>query len=208
MTNLHRVRDHLWVVLTACVVFWPTRVWAQTADTVAVPLPVPMPVAAPVASASSPIAHAAGLGLVIVAGAGLRQILGEPDVWPRTSDGFVQRLGDQAGFVIVRQSMQATTQHFTGWQPDPRPCRRSITMLLCEASRTLYAQNGNDRLHLNVPLLVGAVSGSAASLFWRPERRQSSQKAQSFVAARISFSIGVPILTRTLRDLRRRDPPR
>jgi hypothetical protein len=56
---------------------------------------------------------------------------------------------------------------------------------------------------VNLPLLVGIVGGTFTSLAWRPEGRSTGAKARNFVATRLAISVGVPVLLRTMTELRR-----
>jgi hypothetical protein len=56
---------------------------------------------------------------------------------------------------------------------------------------------------VNLPLVVGIVGGTMASLAWRPEGRSSGAKARNFVATRLAISVGVPVMLRMVTELRR-----
>jgi hypothetical protein len=132
------------------------------------------------------------------------QIIQSPTAWPRTAGGFARRLGDQAGFVIVEESLRAATLRLTGWEADGRPCAVDwVRLAPCAAVRVFGAHTADGRRRVNLPLVVGIVGGTLASLAWRPEGRASGVKARNFVATRLAISVGVPVLLRMVTELRR-----
>jgi hypothetical protein len=136
------------------------------------------------------------------------QIIQSPTAWPRTAGGFARRLGDQAGFVIVEESLRAATLRLTGWEADGRPCAVDwIRLAPCAAVRVFGAHTADGRRRMNLPLVVGIVGGTLASLAWRPEGRASGAKAQNFVATRLAISVGVPVLLRTITEVQRGKAP-
>jgi hypothetical protein len=133
------------------------------------------------------------------------QIIQSPTAWPRTAGGFfARRLGDQAGFVIVEETLRSATLRLTGWEADGRPCEVDwVRLAPCAAVRAFGAHTEDGRRRVNLPLVVGIVGGTLASLAWRPEGRASGAKARNFVATRLVISVGVPVLLRTVTELRR-----
>ena len=132
------------------------------------------------------------------------QVIQSPTAWPRTAGGFARRLGDQAGFVIVEESVRVATLRLTGWEADGRPCAINwLRLAPCAAVRVFGAHTADGRPRVNLPLVVGIVGGTVASLAWRPEGRSSGAKARNFVATRLAISVGVPVMLRMVTELRR-----
>jgi hypothetical protein len=132
------------------------------------------------------------------------QIIQSPTAWPRTTGGFARRLGDQAGFVIVEETLRVATLRLTGWEADGRPCSVDwVRLAPCAAVRVFGAHTADGRGRVNLPLVVGIVGGTMASLAWRPEGRSSGAKARNFVATRLAISVGVPVMLRMVTELRR-----
>ena len=97
--------------------------------------------------------------------------------------------------MIVEESLRAATLRLTGWEADGRRCAVDwVRLAPCAAVRTFGAHTADGRRRVNLPLVVGIVGGTLASLAWRPEGRASGAKAQNFVATRLAISVGVPVL--------------
>ena len=159
------------------------------------------------APASDFVARVALLSAAGTAAATGAQLVGSPTAWPRTAGGFGRRLADQAGFIVVEESLRDGLRALTGWRGDERPCAPDVTRLVpCAAARVFTAHDRAGVPRPNLPLVAGIVGATAASLAWRPEGRTGGRTALTFVATRLAISFGATVATRAVREWRR--PPR
>lgn len=131
-----------------------------------------------------------------VAAATWNQAVGLPDAWPRTWRGYGARLGDQAGFAVVEESLRAGIGVLVPWHGGRSPCQqarrghplggRVAAATRCAVHDSFVAQNAVGEARPNVPLLGAVVGASAISLAWRPERADA-RSGQLFVATRIGI---------------------
>jgi hypothetical protein len=157
----------------------------------------------PVAARSHATDLAATGGLILLGAAGA-QALRTPEAWPRTAAGFGRRVADQTGFYVVQTGAQRALAAGVGWRADDTPCpRRAVVALAsCAVARTFTAldRSGIRRVHLPFVGSVGAAT--AASVLWRPERREPAE-ARAFVATRLGVVFAGYAAERLLLEWRR-----
>lgn len=147
------------------------------------------------------------LALGTVSAASWTQVIGMPEAWPRTWQGYGNRLGDQVGFAATEEVLRLGLEAAVPWHSAPRPCpgarpgrgtwQRLGAATKCGLAGTFvaYARDGERRP--NVPLLGAIVMASAVSLSWRPERTDA-HKGQVFLLTRVGISMGASSATRAL----------
>ena len=124
-----------------------------------------------------------------------------PVQWKRTWRGYGARLGDQAGFLLVEESLYYGLSAAMPWRGEAMACpgaransgrglmRRAGAAGVCGVVNTLVVRNADGERRPNLPLLGAIVGASAASLAWRPERAKAG-KGQMFVLTRIGLVSG------------------
>ncbi len=172
---------------------------AQTDSTTGAPSPavVHEPVALRVLRRLPPPFTAAAVG----------NVLGAPEKWGRTWDGYGKRLGDQFGFLLVQEGVLHGMRALLPWEPLPTDCGRAgsgtsfprlvVARVGCSLRTTTTLQTVDGDIRPNVPFAVALVTATAASLTWRPERA-TAVKARSFVAQRLTISFSGTVVKRAL----------
>lgn len=152
-----------------------------------------------------------GMAIAAVTVAGATQAFGVPEGWPRTWGGYARRVGDQAGFIAIEETVRLSLGATVNWVPDTRPCggranpakwRAFVPRLGCAVRETLLLRTPEGGPRPNFPLVLGAVSASAASTRWRPDTRTPST-ALSVAATRTAFVLGGMIVSQLIGDWRR-----
>ena len=141
--------------------------------------------------------------------AGWSQSLGTPNAWERTWGGYGSRVGDQFGFLVVRESVRQLVDHAVPWVDDHSPCvahpvsraREVVIRTGCAIARTSTLRTTSGEVRPNLPFLTGIAVGSVTSLSWRPERHSASS-SRAFVAQRLAISYGATVLVRLVKDWR------
>lgn len=141
------------------------------------------------------IALTAGM---IVAGASGAQLIHTPEAWPRTIDGFGQRVADRTGYYAVQASTYALLERGLGYRDDSTTCPRA-RLLRCGFARTFTAFDRNGVRRVHVPLLASVIVGSGVSLAWRPERAEPA-KSWAFVGSRIGIGLAGQVAKRIVAD--------
>jgi hypothetical protein len=159
----------------------------------------------------SPLARIPGMAVAAVTVAGMTQALGVPVGWPRTWGGYARRVGDQAGFIAIEETVRLSLGATVNWVPDTQPCagraspakwRALVPRFGCAVRETILLRTPKGAARPNFPLVLGAVSASAASTRWRPDTRTPST-ALSVAATRTAFVLGGTIISHLISDWRR-----
>lgn len=138
------------------------------------------------------------------------QIISSPKGWDRSWDGYAKRLGDQVAFAVIEEGVRTAVDAAVDWHPDTVPCRRNAAGQVgvlrrtgCAIRQTALMRTPQEAARPNLPFLTGVVVASAASVAWRPERKDPV-KARALVATRIavvfSASAATTLVTTWWRD--------
>lgn len=153
------------------------------------------------------------LAFGMVSAATWTQLLGMPEGWDRTWQGYGNRLGDQLGFGASEELLRLGLEHTTHWRQVTPACEGARTgrpflsrvgaATSCGLAGTFVARNRAGARRPNVPLLGAIVAASALSLTWRPERK-TAHKGQLFMVTRVGIVTGATVFNRSLKAMRRR----
>ena len=147
------------------------------------------------APASTKAARAIGFVLL---GATWGQVTHSPELWPRSISGYGQRLADGTGMVLVSQTTGSLLASSLDYRADAVMCpRERIVRCAVTASFTAFNRRGERRPH--IPKLAGLAVGTAASLAWRPERRNNGE-SWNFALTRVGMGLGVGLAERIIAD--------
>jgi hypothetical protein len=144
---------------------------------------------------STKVARAVGF---VFLGATWGQVTHSPELWPRTVSGYGQRLADGTGMVIVAQTTGSILSTRLDYRGDAVLCPRD-RLVGCAVTATFTAFNRRGERRPNYPKLLGLTAGTAASLLWRPERRDNGE-SWSMALTRIGLGLGVGIAERIVLD--------
>jgi hypothetical protein len=202
-------------------VLLPATLIAQRQDSLAVaplpvaPLPVaPLPAATPsvqAATESSVLRRVPGMAIGAVAAAAITQALGAPKQWHRTWDGYARRLGDQAGFIAIEETVRLSLGATVNWVPDTQPCagragkakwRALMPRIGCAVRETAFLRTPEGRGRPNFPLFVGVVSASSASTIWRPDA-DTPAHAMSLAITRTAVAMTATVVSHLIADWRK-----
>jgi hypothetical protein len=162
------------------------------------------------ALAPSAAARVTGMAIGALTVAGVTQTFGTPEGWSRTWGGYARRVGDQAGFLAIEESVRLSLGRTMHWQPDLQPCgareraakwAHLLPRLGCAAKETMLLRTPERRARPNFPVLVGVAAAATASTTWRPDTRRASD-AISFAASRTAFALGGMVISRLISDWR------
>ncbi|MFY7922297.1 MAG: hypothetical protein ACOVSI_07770 [Gemmatimonas sp.] len=153
------------------------------------------------------------LAIGVVSAATWVQAFDIPEGWDRTWQGYGNRLSDQVGFALTEELLREGLSRATGWESAFGPCDaargarpwhgRARAATRCAVHSTFVAHNRAGASRPNAPLLGAIVAASALSLTWRPERASAS-KGQRFMVARVGIVTGATVVSRAVREMRRR----
>lgn len=207
------------VVATVTVTVFPAAAAAQ-ADSVTAPAASPTATATtlPASEAqvfttvvrTSPLANLPRLVLGSATAAGITQALGAPMGWSRTWGGYARRVGDQAGFIAIEETVRLSLGTTVNWVPNVQPCegraskakwRHLLPRLGCAARETVLLRTPEGRPRPNFPLVIGLASASAASATWRPDARGASNGIL-FAVSRTAFALGGTVISYLVSDWR------
>jgi len=164
---------------------------------------------APVDTVSEPgeARRVAMLAVGSVSAATWTQVIGMPDKWPRTWQGYGNRLGDQVGFTATEEVLRLGLEAALPWRSTPRACpgaraghgtwARLGAAARCGVAGTFVARNRAGERRPNLPFIGAVVAASAASLSWRPER-SDAHKGQVFLLTRVGISLGATSINRAV----------
>lgn len=156
------------------------------------------------------LARIPGMAIAAVSVAGMTQAFGVPKGWPQTWGGYARRVGDQAGFIAIEETVRLSLGATVNWVPDTGPCsgranpakwRAFVPRLGCAVRETVLLRTPEGRARPNFPLVLGAVSASAASTQWRPDTRTPAT-ALSVAATRTAFVLGGMVISHLIGDWR------
>jgi hypothetical protein len=139
-------------------------------------------------------------------------VLGSPQGWDRTWDGYGNRLGDQVGFLVIEEGVRRvltralppTAPRASCWQTE----RRAVTNLTVGSGCALWSTvavrpaSGNG-WRFNAPVTVSLLAATGTSLAWRPERADAAT-ARSFLLTRTAIVFGGMAAARLFDDWRSR----
>jgi hypothetical protein len=126
------------------------------------------------------------------------QVLGSPEGWDRTWDGFGNRLGDQVGFLLIEEGVRRTltlvlppmAPRASCWSDDRSAAANLTAGYGCALWSTVAARPAEgDGWRFNAPVTVSLLAATGTSLAWRPERA-SAAKARSFLITRTAIVFG------------------
>ena len=153
------------------------------------------------------------LAIAAISSATMTQALGTPTRWPRTWGGFGRRVGDQAGFTAIEESVRLTLGATVNWMPDTLPCRGRLTArgtvrlravlprLGCAARETVLLRTPEGRPRPNFPLAVGVVGAAAASTLWRPDA-DTPAHAVTLAVTRTAIVFSATVISHLISDWR------
>ncbi len=145
-----------------------------------------------------------------IAGALGAQVLGSPEGWDRTWDGFGNRLGDQVGFLLIEEGVRRTltlvvpplAPRASCWADDRSAAANLTAGYGCALWSTVAARPAvGDGWRFNAPVTVSLLAATGTSLAWRPERADAG-KARSFLLTRTAIVFGGMAAGRLFEDWR------
>jgi hypothetical protein len=151
-----------------------------------------------------------GMALAAVGVAGMQLALGEPKGWSRTWGGYARRVGDQAGFIAIEETVRLSLGATVDWTPDTQPCggraskakwRALLPRVGCAMRETALLRTSDAHARPNFPLVLGAVTASAVSTTWRPDASTPS-KAVSLALTRTAIVLGSTVVSHLISDWR------
>ncbi len=209
------------VATTVTVTVFPTAAAAQTdsvsapaasptATAIATALPAPETPVFTTIVRTSPLANLPRMIIGSMTAAGITQALGAPMGWSRTWGGYARRVGDQAGFIAIEETVRLSLGTTVDWVPNVQPCagrassakwHHLLPRLGCAAREAVLLRTPEGRPRPNFPLVIGLASASAASATWRPDTRGASDGIL-FAVSRTAFALGGTVISHLISDWR------
>jgi hypothetical protein len=152
-----------------------------------------------------------GMAIGAVAAAAMTQALGAPEQWHRTWGGYARRLGDQAGFIAIEETVRLSLGATVNWVPDTQPCggraskakwRALMPRIGCAVRETALLRTPEGRGRPNFPLFAGVVGASSASTIWRPDA-DTPAHAVSLALTRTAVAMTATVLSHLITDWRK-----
>jgi hypothetical protein len=129
----------------------------------------------------------AGVGVALATA--IAQASDTPNAWPQTLEGASWRLGDQAGFTIVRAASQTALDGAFGLTRATSPCPSAAwARTRCAVSQTFLARTRDGAARPDVARIGGLALAATGSLLWRPERATRAG-AGTFVLSRVGSGL-------------------
>jgi hypothetical protein len=152
-----------------------------------------------------------GMAVAAVAVAALTQASGTPKGWARTWGGYARRVGDQAGFIAIEETVRLSLGATVRWTPDTQPCsgraraekwRALLPRLGCAVRETVLLRTPDGHARPNFPLVFGAASAAAISTTWRPDA-DTPAHAVSVALTRTAFVLTGNVISHLISDWRK-----
>lgn len=137
-------------------------------------------------------------------------VLGSPEGWDRTWEGYGNRLGDQVGFLVIEEGVRRvlayalppTAPRASCWQSERSALGNLTAGSGCALWSTVAVRpaSGNG-WRFNAPVTVSLLAATGTSLAWRPERADAAT-ARSFLLTRTVIVFGGMAAARLFDDWR------
>jgi hypothetical protein len=140
-------------------------------------------------------------------------VLGSPEGWDRTWEGYGNRLGDQVGFLVIEEGVRrvltrvlpATAPRASCWLAERGTVGNLTAGSGCALWSTVAARPiSAEGWRFNAPVAVSLLAATGTSLAWRPERADAAT-ARSFLLTRTAIVFGGMAAARLFDDWRSRD---